>query len=65
MDNKNMQGILFQRVVTGKIKPTSRGTEVIHFTIPLGFMSIIVVANVPGEGEVEAPVYLKFKGPDD
>lgn len=49
-----------QTVVTGKLKQGSK-TDIIVFPINLGLIEIIAIANVPLEGAIEAPVYLKWK----
>lgn len=50
-----------QIIVTGRIEPNQGGGEVIKFNLNLGLFQLKVIANVPGEGETEAPVYIKFK----
>ena len=41
-------------------KTTKAQKEAIVFTIPLGILKIIVIANIPDEGQT-APVYVKYK----
>ena len=49
-----------QIVTTGRLKENSVGAELITFSVRLGFFKLICIVNVPGEGESEAPVYVKF-----
>ena len=49
-----------QITVTGKVKPTREG-EMITFQFNLAWFQIVCLANIPGEGETCAPVYIKFK----
>ena len=56
----NHEGLV-QRTVTGRLKNNNAGGEIICFSIPLGFLEVIVIVNIPDEGCFEAPVYLKFK----
>lgn len=50
-----------QIVVTGRIENNGVGSEVIKFPIRLGPFHLFVIVNVPGEGETEAPVYVKMR----
>lgn len=50
-----------QITVDAVIKPAAENTEVLVFTIPLGPIDVICIVNIPPEGEVSAPVYVKFK----
>src|ERR1700690_1106899 len=49
-----------QTVVTGKLKPGAK-SDLIVFTLNLGLLEIVAIANVPLEGTTEAPVFLKWK----
>lgn len=50
-----------QIVVTGTIKEGSQG-ELLTFTIPLGkYFELVCIANIPAEGDTQAPVYVKHK----
>jgi hypothetical protein len=60
MDNKQRE-YLPQLTTVGTIKDNAAGGETLSFTIPMGPLQIICIANVPGDGEREAPVYIKFK----
>lgn len=51
----------FQIVVNGKIKPTKHGTEIISFVVNLALFKLVCIVNIPEEGKLEAPVYLKFR----
>lgn len=53
-----------QVTVTGRLKDTANG-EMIVFHLNLMFFQLVFLVNIPGEGEVEAPVYVKFKVRDD
>jgi hypothetical protein len=44
-----------------RIIPTQKDLDALVFTIELGPMSIICIANIPEEGSMYAPVYVKFK----
>lgn len=47
--------------VQGTISQNSKGGELIVFSVPLGPMEIVCLANIPAEGDTKAPVYVKFK----
>jgi hypothetical protein len=50
-----------QIVVTGTIKEGSQG-ELLTFSIPLGkYFELVCIANIPADGETQAPVYVKHK----
>ena len=49
-----------QIVVTARVKEGSKG-ELLVFSIPLGLFELVCIANIPAEGENEAPVYVKHK----
>jgi hypothetical protein len=50
-----------QTIVTGRVKQGSEG-ELLCLSIPLGkYFEIVVVANIPADGETEAPAYIKWK----
>jgi len=46
--------------VMAKLKPNKAGGECLCFTINMGILDLICIANVPGEGDSQAPVYVKF-----
>lgn len=50
-----------QIVLTGRIEPNKGGGEMIKFCVNLGLFQLKCIVNVPGEGETEAPVYIKFR----
>ncbi|MCR4286298.1 MAG: hypothetical protein NUW00_05365 [Candidatus Kaiserbacteria bacterium] len=50
-----------QLTLTASVKENSAGGETLSFIIPMGAVQIICIANIPGEGEREAPAYVKFK----
>jgi len=58
---KNNQEQQTQFIVTGRIKPTNVGTEVISFSFRLGPVKVICIVNVPDENTDEAPTYVKFE----
>lgn len=50
----------------GTIKDNAAGGEIIHFRIPMGPLgSLICIVNIPGDGEKQAPVYVKIKAGQD
>jgi len=52
-----------ERTYRSKMMDTVKGKDILIFTIPLGFLKIICLANVPDEDDENqyAPVYVKFK----
>jgi hypothetical protein len=56
-----MREFLPQLTLTASIKENNAGGETLSFIIPMGPLQIICIANIPGEGEREAPAYVKFK----
>lgn len=51
-----------QIIVTGTIKQNRAGGEILTCKIPFGpLMDVVVIANIPCEGETTAPVYVKLK----
>lgn len=50
-----------QLTLTASVKENNAGGETLSFIVPLGPLQIICIANIPGEGEQEAPCYVKFK----
>ena len=50
-----------QLVLRSHVKETSLGTETLSFTIRLGPIKIICIANIPDEGKDGAPVYVKIE----
>lgn len=51
-----------QLKLTGQVKPTQVGGEMITFKIPMGPLGeLICIVNIPHEGEETAPVYVKIK----
>ncbi len=50
-----------QLTLTATIKENSAGGETLSFIVPLGPLQVICIANIPGDGEREAPAYVKFK----
>lgn len=50
--------------VDGRIISVANNGEAIVFEIPLGFFKIVAIANIPGEGEDSAPVYIKIRRKD-
>lgn len=62
MDNNGKpREFLPQLTLVGTAKDNAAGGETISFVIPMGAISLICIANVPMEGEDQAPVYVKFK----
>ena len=49
-----------QITVDAVIKPAANDSEVLVFTIPLGVLDIVCIVNIPMDGELSAPVYVKF-----
>jgi hypothetical protein len=60
-NNRFLNKFLPQLVLQGRIKENAAGGETISFIIPLGPLQLICIANVPGEDDRSAPVYVKFK----
>jgi hypothetical protein len=56
-----MREFLPQLTLTATVKENAAGGETLSFIVPLGPLQIICIANIPGEGEREAPAYVKFK----
>jgi len=56
-----MKEFLPQLTLTASVKENAAGGETLSFIVPLGPLQIICIANIPGEGEREAPCYVKFK----
>jgi hypothetical protein len=50
-----------QIITTATLKTNKAGGELLTFTIRLGFFQLVCIANIPEEGQDEAPVYVKFK----
>jgi hypothetical protein len=51
-----------QLVLSGRIKANTAGDgELIVFKLPMGMLTLLCIVNIPGEGEEEAPVYVKFR----
>jgi hypothetical protein len=50
-----------QLTLTATVKENNAGGETLSFIVPMGPLQIICIANIPGEGEREAPAYVKFK----
>ena len=50
-----------QLTLQGHVKANAAGGETVSFSIPLGPLSLICIANIPQEGDTTAPVYVKFK----
>jgi len=61
MDTTKQREFLPQLTLVGTIKDNAAGGETLSNIIPMGPLSIICIANVPGDDEHEAPVYVKFK----
>lgn len=53
-----------QFTVNCVVRPTSKGTETLSFSFNLGILKIVCIANIPGENEETAPVYIKLQLPD-
>lgn len=49
-----------QITVMAKLKEGTQG-ELLCFSFRLAFFELAVIANIPAEGETEAPAYIKFK----
>jgi hypothetical protein len=49
-----------QITVMAKLKEGAQG-ELLCFSFRLGFFELAVIANIPADGETEAPAYIKFK----
>ena len=49
-----------QIVVTGRLKQGEKN-DIVTFSIPLGWMELVCIVNLPYEGTDKAPVYIKFK----
>lgn len=49
-----------QTVATGTIKEGPNG-DLLVIPIRLGFFELVVLANIPAEGEKSAPAYVKWK----
>lgn len=60
---KNRPPALHEQTVTGKIINVGheKKDEAIVFEIPLGSLKIVAIANIPEDGQEEAPVYLKWR----
>lgn len=56
-----MREFLPQLTLTASVKENNAGGETLSFIVPMGPLQIICIANIPGEGEKEAPAYVKFK----
>jgi len=56
-----MREFLPQLTLTATVKENSAGGETLSFIVPMGPLQMICIANIPGEGEREAPAYVKFK----
>jgi hypothetical protein len=56
-----MREFLPQLTLTASVKENAAGGETLSFIVPMGPLQIICIANIPGEGEREAPCYVKFK----
>ena len=56
-----MKEFLPQLTLTATIKENAAGGETLSFIVPMGPIQVICIANIPGEGEREAPAYVKFK----
>jgi hypothetical protein len=56
-----MREFLPQLTLTATVKENAAGGETLSFIIPMGPLQVICIANIPGEGEREAPAYVKFK----
>jgi hypothetical protein len=60
-NNNNFHNeLVFENTVDGRIIPVRDG-EAIVFEITINPFKIVCIANIPEEGKVTAPVYLKFK----
>lgn len=59
--DKPVREFLPQLTLSCSVKENAAGGETLSFVIPLGPVSLICIANIPGEGEETAPVYVKFK----
>jgi hypothetical protein len=44
-----------------KVIQTRKDMEALVFSIPLGLLKIICIANIPNDDQDSAPVYIKFK----
>ena len=66
-EETNTNDVADQIVLTGKIKETRKGTEVVIFSLRMDRISpdtkrLVFIANIPAEGETQAPVYVKQSG---
>jgi len=59
--DKPVREFLPQLTLECSVKENAAGGETLSFVVPLGPISLICIANIPGEGETTAPVYVKFK----
>ena len=50
-----------QLTVTGRMKTTASGSEILVFSVKLAFFELVAICNIPEEGCDTAPCYLKFK----
>jgi hypothetical protein len=50
-----------QVIVEAVIKPTSTGTEMLVFSVPLGPVELTCLVNIPPDGETRSSVYVKFR----
>lgn len=53
--------LLPQLTLQGHVKDNAAGGETISFSIPLGPVTLICIANIPQDNDATAPVYVKFK----
>ncbi len=59
--NNRVDDSVFKTSVMGIVKRSRQDTEMIVFTIKLGYLHVICIVNIPDEGVNEAPVYVKYK----
>jgi hypothetical protein len=59
--DRPVKEFLPQLTLECSVKENAAGGETLSFVVPLGPVSLICIANIPGEGETTAPVYVKFK----
>ena len=60
-----MNQVVGEFAVEGRVVPVGRNGEAVVFEIPMGAFKIVAIANIPEDGRDSAPVYLKFKMPDN
>lgn len=66
-DNKGNNDVAEQIKLRGKIKETGRDSEIIVFSLHVDRINpktkrLIFIANIPAEGDTQAPVYVKQSG---